>query len=152
MKGLDDHEDGLNDAAWERALNGGRKRKRTSRKAAQRAAADPPPSTAASVPLVEARRVFTGTDACMVCGRPEAEHGAPRIDRPCPVTADSLTPDQVDRWWRAGGRGGSFVDALDASPELRGKAEAAGLYYPAPSAAQATTARTRIATALNHTA
>lgn len=138
MKGLDDGPDGLNDAAFGRALDGDTKRKRASRKPATHAA-----------PLVEARRVFTGADPCMACGRPETEHAAARIDRACPVTADSLTADQVDRWWRAGGEGGSFVDALDASPELRARAKTAGLYYPAPSAAQSGAARTRIAAALN---
>jgi len=154
VKGLDDHEDGLNDAAFERALSGGGKRKRATRKTTPEPA---PPLAPVSVPvpvppLVEARRVFTGPDACLVCGLPEAEHGEPRVDRPCPVTADSLTADQVDRWWRAGGRGGSFTDALDASPELRSRANTAGLYYPAPSPEQANAARALIAAALNHTA
>lgn len=104
--------------------------------------------------LVEARRVFTrqSDGLCQACGRPQDEHGAPRVERPCPVTADSLTLDQINRWWRAGGLGGSFCDALDASPELRSRANTAGLYYPPPSAQQANAARTRIAAALNHPA
>jgi hypothetical protein len=85
----------------------------------------------------------------MICGCHRDRHRA--TDGRCPHTADSLGNDQVLEWWRAGGQGGSFLDALDASPELRARARAAGLYYPEPTHARADEARTLIADVLNAT-
>lgn len=39
MRSLDDHEDGLDEAAWERALGGGRKKRARARKPAAKTAA-----------------------------------------------------------------------------------------------------------------
>ncbi len=85
---------------------------------------------------------------CMVCGCLPERH---RADASCPHTVDSLTDEQIEQWWRAGGRGGSFVDALDASPQLRRMVRngGSGVYYPTPSMERAGAARQRIADALN---
>ena len=32
------------------------------------------------------------------------------------VTTKTLTEEMVEQWWREGGRGGSFVDVINASP------------------------------------
>ena len=74
-----------------------------------------------STPLDLADRRYTHDpiypdDDCMVCGNHRRRHLA---DGACPHTADSLTDEQIHQWWRTGGRGGSFVDAVNASTEIR---------------------------------
>jgi len=100
-----------------------------------------------------AERRYTGhpddPSACLICGCHLDRHRA--ADRRCPQTADSLRADDVLGWWRAGGRGGSFLDALDGSPELRARVRTTALHYPEPTRARADEARALIAEALNAT-
>jgi hypothetical protein len=86
--------------------------------------------------------------ACMVCGLEPSHHAESGA---CPHTADSLTDAQILDWWTEsrGSSGGSFVDALDASSDLRFRANATGLYYPPPSPKRCDEARRLIASLLN---
>lgn len=83
---------------------------------------------------------------CMVCGNHAGRH---RTDGTCLVTADSLTDQQVLAWWRSGGHGGSFRDALDASPEMRSRVRRADVPYPEPRREDVERSRRQIADALN---
>jgi hypothetical protein len=106
----------------------------------------------ATTPLDLAERCYTeraGTGTCMVCGCHPQRHSV--VDGACPHTADSLTEPQIEQWWRTGGHGGSFVDAINASPEIRSAVNEGRVGGPlfAPTVQEIEVSRTRIADALN---
>lgn len=89
---------------------------------------------------------------CMVCGNHPQRHS---VDGFCPHTADSLTEDQIEQWWRSGGRGGSFVDVVNAHETIRIAVNRGrggnGRPLFVPTAQEIEESRTRIANALNAT-
>lgn len=87
---------------------------------------------------------------CIVCGNLPDRHTP---DQACPHTADSLTDEQIEQWWRDGGRGGSFVDVVHAHDQIRiavnrgRNANGRPLFAPTPEEIEES--RRRIADALN---
>jgi hypothetical protein len=103
----------------------------------------------------KAARIWTpdGEGDCMRCGLRRGGHSV--VTASCPHTADSLTDQQVIDLWSSldrgqlRGRGITLTDVLDASPEARARANAAGLYYPPPDEIDTQVAREKIAAHLN---
>jgi hypothetical protein len=101
------------------------------------------------------RRIWTPRDdgTCDVCGSLSGRHSA--VGSRCPHTAGTLTDDDVIELWRGISErtvrapGITLTDCLEASPLARARVNEAGLYYPAPSAAEYMDARKKIADALN---
>ena len=94
MKGLDDHEDGLNDAAWERALGGGRKRASRTRK---------PVPVAKQPTLADLERAHRDALA--------------REHKLVNATSTGSTPVQIAAAWRAADATNAALRAVQSHPD-----------------------------------